>query len=150
MLKRGENGCLSWKDTEKDFTLDSVKYNVLSSENFEYSCYSSPSVPVEGFKFRRKLLPGSVPTRDTVLPTGPTVLSKGRKRQVCKVIVCLYFARKRSPLFFKIYDGPWWARNALLIPKINQYISIYQVVEILFLYDHEDTSCKYEAIVLTK
>ena len=71
------------KRNQRDFTLYSVKkYAVLCSEHFEYSCNSSPSVPIEGFKFQIKLLPGSVPTRDTVLPTGPAVLSEGRKRGI--------------------------------------------------------------------
>ena len=104
---------VSRKKTSKNFTLDSIKA-LSSALNTSSSCYSSPSVPIQGFKFRRKLHPGLVPIQDTVLPAGPAVLNEGRKGQLCEVIVCLYFARKRMPLFFKIYDRTWRARNACI------------------------------------
>ena len=59
------------------------KYASLCSAHFEESCYSRNfSVPLEGLKMNKVLTKGSVPTRDTVVPAGPQMLSKRRKRQV--------------------------------------------------------------------
>ena len=37
---------------------------------------------MEGIKIKRNLIPGSILTRDTVLPEGPQVLGERQKRQV--------------------------------------------------------------------
>ena len=69
-----------------DFGEPVGKFASLCSAHFEQSCFSNSlasSLPgMEGIKMKRNLIPGSIPTRDTVSPEGPQVLSERQKRQV--------------------------------------------------------------------
>ena len=59
------------------------KFAYVCSAHFEQSCFANSlasSLPgMEGIKMKRNLIPGSIPTRDTVLPEGPQVLSERQK-----------------------------------------------------------------------
>ena len=67
-----------------DFGEPVNKYAVLCSAHFEESCFTrNPSLQLEGVsRTRVDLIKGSVPTRDTVLPPGPEVLTERNKRKV--------------------------------------------------------------------
>ena len=69
-----------------DFGEPVGKFASLCSAHFEQSCFTNSlasSLPgMEGIKMKMNLIPGSIPTRDTVLPEGPQVLSERQKRQV--------------------------------------------------------------------
>ena len=69
-----------------DFREPVGKSASLCSAHFEQSCFTNSlasSLPgMEGIKMKRNLIPGSIPTRDTVLREGPQVLSERQKRQV--------------------------------------------------------------------
>ena len=69
-----------------DFGEPVGKFASLCSAHFEQSCFTNglaSSLPgMKGIKMKRNLIPGSIPTRDTVLPEGPQVLSERQKRQV--------------------------------------------------------------------
>lgn len=69
-----------------DFGEPIHKYASLCSAHFEQSCFqnslASTLEGMEGFKMKRNLIRGSIPTRDTVVPEGPQVLSERQKRQV--------------------------------------------------------------------
>ena len=57
------------------------KYASLCSAHFEPSCFEN-SLALSMPRRKRSLIAGSIPTRYTVLPEGPEVLSGRRKRQV--------------------------------------------------------------------
>ena len=69
-----------------DFGEPINKYAVLCSAHFEDSCFTrDPSIhldSMEAILMRKSLIPGSVPTRDTVLPPRPKVISAREKRKV--------------------------------------------------------------------
>lgn len=69
-----------------DFGEPIHKYASLCSAHFEQSCFqnslASTLEGMEGFKMKRNLIRGSIPTRDTVVPEGPQVLSERQKQQV--------------------------------------------------------------------
>ena len=69
-----------------DFGEPVGKFASLCSAHFEQSCFTNSlasSLPgKEGIKMKRNLIPGSIPTRDNVLPEGRQVLSERQKRQV--------------------------------------------------------------------
>ena len=69
----------------RDFEPQS-KYSSLCSAHFEESCYSRKlsvlSGMEEGTQIRAVLIQGAVPTRDTIVPAVPGVLSERSKRQV--------------------------------------------------------------------
>ena len=69
----------------RDFEPQS-KYSSLCSAHFEESCYlrklSVLSGMEEGTQIRAVLIQGAVPTRDTIVPAVPGVLSEHSKRQV--------------------------------------------------------------------
>ena len=58
------------------------KYGSLCLAHFEPSCFENSLASSMEYKRKRSLIAGSIPTRDTVLPEGPEVLSGRRKRQV--------------------------------------------------------------------
>jgi len=65
-----------------DFAEPVVKYTLLCSVHFEQSCFENDLAWSIGLKKRRDLVKGSIPTRHTVLPEGPEVLTERKKRQV--------------------------------------------------------------------
>ena len=69
-----------------DFGEPVGKFASVCSSHIEQSCFANSlaySLPgMEGIKIKRNLIPGSIPTRDTVLPEGPQVLGERQKRQV--------------------------------------------------------------------
>ncbi len=69
----------------RDFAEPS-KYASLCSAHFEESCYSrKPFLKLEGMenlKMSKVLIKGSIPTRDSIVPAQPEVLTDRRKRQV--------------------------------------------------------------------
>ena len=69
-----------------DFGEPINKHAVLCSAHFENSCFTrDPSIHLDGMEAkqtRKSLIPGSVPTRDTVLPPRPKVISAREKRKV--------------------------------------------------------------------
>ena len=64
------------------FRRTSEKYAALCSAHFEKTCFENDMAWSMGFVKRRDLIVGSIPTRDTVIPEGPEVLSERQKRQV--------------------------------------------------------------------
>ena len=65
-------------------------YACLCSAYFEESCFSTiQHKDVAHLKLRRFLITGSIPTRHTVLPPGPEVLTERKKREVNKTYLCL-------------------------------------------------------------
>lgn len=68
-----------------DFAEPVSQHAALCSAHFESSCFQNDLAWKLGFKKKRDLIKGSVPTRDTVLPEAPEVqLSERSKRQVSK------------------------------------------------------------------
>ena len=65
-----------------DFAEPVNKYAVLCSAHFEQTCYERRYSNDEGLKMNRVLIRGSIPTRDTVIPTGMETISKRSKRRV--------------------------------------------------------------------
>ena len=65
-----------------DFGEPVSKYAALCSAHFEKTCFENDMAWSMGFAKRRDLIVGSIPTRDTVIPEGPEVLSERQKRQV--------------------------------------------------------------------
>lgn len=69
-----------------DFSEPISKHASLCSAHFEQSCFENSLAAtlegMEGIKIKRNLIRGSIPTRDTILPEGPQVLSERQKRQV--------------------------------------------------------------------
>ena len=72
-----------------DFGEPLSKFASLCSAHFEESCFTNSLGSPLGFKLKRNLITGSVPTRDAVLPEGPQVLSEREKRQVSDSDVCI-------------------------------------------------------------
>jgi len=72
-----------------DFAEPVAKHASLCSAHFEQSCYSGSFAlelkGMEGFKQNKVLVKGSVPTRHSVLPATPEVLTERKKRQVSKL-----------------------------------------------------------------
>jgi len=62
-----------------DFAEPVAKYTLLCSVHFEQSCFENDLAWSMGLKKRRDLVKGSIPTRHTVLPEGPEVLTSNRK-----------------------------------------------------------------------
>ena len=59
------------------------QYTVLCSAHFEKSCFTTiQHKDTNHLKLKRVLQRGSVPTRDTIKPPGPEVLTERDKRQV--------------------------------------------------------------------
>ena len=67
-----------------DFGKRVSKYAELCSAHFEKHCFQNDIAWSMGFANRRDLIGGSIPTRDTIIPEGPEVLTERHKRQVSK------------------------------------------------------------------
>ena len=66
-----------------DFDEPVNQYAVLCSAHFEKSCFTTiQHKDTNHLKLKRVLQRGSVPTRDTIKPPGPEVLTERDKRQV--------------------------------------------------------------------
>ena len=74
-----------------DFGEPVSKYAALCSAHFEKTCFENDMAWSMGFAKRRDLIVGSIPTRDTVIPEGPEVLSERQKRQVSEHFAYMYF-----------------------------------------------------------
>ena len=73
-----------------DFGEPVSRYAALCSAHFEKHCFQNDIAWSMGFAKRRDLIGGSIPTRDTIIPEGPEVLTERQKRQVSKRFA--YFA----------------------------------------------------------
>ena len=60
-------------------TSEQVRRSLLA--HFKKTCFENDMAWSIGFAKRRDLIVGSIPTRDTVIPEGPEVLSEQQKRQ---------------------------------------------------------------------
>ena len=56
------------------------RYAVLCSAHFEKHCFQNDIAWSMGFAKRRDLISDSIPTRDTIIPEGPEVLTEQHKR----------------------------------------------------------------------
>ena len=69
-----------------DFVESLGKFASLYFAHFEQSCFTNSLTSLlpgmEGFEMKKNLIPGSIPTRDTILPESPQVLSERQKQQV--------------------------------------------------------------------